>query len=74
MRENIFLGTATGSAAPRSGLGRPNKGTDELASHLSRQFIDIRTPIRQKGSRIIGIVNSCGLDIDIGETGFGELL
>src|SRR5262245_56943821 len=74
MEENLFSGAATGRAAPHSGLGRANKGTDELAPHLSCQVIDIEAAIRQKGARIIDIVNPRGLDFDVVKTGFDELL
>src|SRR6516164_4100495 len=65
LEENLFSGAATGCAAPCSGLGRTNKGTDELAPRLSCQVIDIEAAIRQKGSRVIDIVNPRGLNIDV---------
>src|SRR5262249_10357813 len=74
LEDNLFSGAATGRAAPRSGLGRANKGTDELAPHLSCQVIDIEAAISQKGSRVIDFVNPRGLDFDVVKAGFGELL
>src|SRR6516165_3471344 len=75
VEENLLnLGAAAGHAARRTGLGRSNKGTDELALDLSCQIIDIEAAIRQKGSRIVDIVNPRGLDIDVVKTGFGELV
>ena len=75
VEENLLnLGAAAGHAARRTGLGRSNKGTDELALDLSCQIIDIEAAIRQKGSRIIDIVNPRGFDIDVVKTGLGELL
>ena len=74
MEENTPLAAATGRAARRTGLGRSNKGTDELALDLSCQIIDIEAAIGQKGSCVILIVNPRGLDIDVFEAGFGQLL
>jgi hypothetical protein len=41
---------------------------------LSCQVIDIGAPVREKGSRVIDIVDPSGLDIDLVKTGLGELL
>src|SRR5260370_40145259 len=68
----LFCGLKISYYESLCGLGRTNKGTDELAIQLLCYLLDIEAPIRQEDPCVIDIVNPRGLDLDVVETGFGE--